>query len=561
MNKIERYLTDLPNEVICLIGDRLSSQASISSLMQTNRLLYSLLQKTLYDQTLDHDANRILVWACERGRADLAREMLKRGGAAQKAIHAPPSRFERDFGLGQALRAASKAGHLELLKILLEAEPELGPKMINSRLGLEMSALSLAAAHGHAEILGFLMTEWRKEKEGEQVTAPHLWNLALRSGNEQTVHLLQTENHTYMDHSSLSEAATGGNVNLVKLCLRDGPENMLSSTTRLGGPTALGAAAEHGHLDAIRAILEVADIDPNVTDFQLYTPLICAARKGHTDIVKTLLQHSDIHPDQSDQRGQSPFCHAAEKGHVLVMQELAATGQIDPNLRDKQRDLRLPIHYAAGNGHEEAVRFILSLPRTNPDIRDANGHTPLALAAEAGASGVVEILLGTRCVDPNARNYKSMTPLSWVVMKGNFPDKEENYGRNHRGSAQAAQQEDDILSMLAGREIPERPEMRRTRRERTEKHTLTDDGWEVMKQLLALQDIDSDPRDSDGRTPLSYAAEKNEVESVRLLLATGKVDRQSKDKDGWSPTTWLQKKFKPHPLQNDPEVYYGWDDL
>lgn len=45
-----------------------------------------------------------------------------------------------------------------------------------------------------------------------------------------------------------------------------------------------------------------------------------------------------------------------------------------------------------------------------------------------------------------------------------------------------------------------------------------------------LQNFESfDLRDSDGRTPLSWAAEKGHVAVVKLLLATGQVDPNLED--------------------------------
>lgn len=45
----------------------------------------------------------------------------------------------------------------------------------------------------------------------------------------------------------------------------------------------------------------------------------------------------------------------------------------------------------------------------NADSRDKNGQTPLSLAAEGGFAEVVEILLATDGVDPNARDHKGRT--------------------------------------------------------------------------------------------------------------------------------------------------------
>src|SRR5665811_2042505 len=48
----------------------------------------------------------------------------------------------------------------------------------------------------------------------------------------------------------------------------------------------------------------------------------------------------------------------------------------------------------------------------------------------------------------------------------------------------------------------------------------------------------ADLKDSDGRTPLSWAAEGGHDAVVKLLLEAGTVDLDSKDVLGWTPLTW-----------------------
>jgi ankyrin repeat protein len=57
-----------------------------------------------------------------------------------------------------------------------------------------------------------------------------------------------------------------------------------------------------------------------------------------------------------------------------------------------------------------------------------------------------------------------------------------------------------------------------------------------------LEKVDIDSGDTDGRTPLSWAAEKGNEAVVKLLLETGQVDVDSKDTDGRTPLLWAAEK-------------------
>ena len=59
-----------------------------------------------------------------------------------------------------------------------------------------------------------------------------------------------------------------------------------------------------------------------------------------------------------------------------------------------------------------------------------------------------------------------------------------------------------------------------------------------MKLLLETGKVDVDSKDSDSRTPLSWAAEFGQEAVVKLLLETGKVDVDSKDSDSRTPLSW-----------------------
>ena len=60
--------------------------------------------------------------------------------------------------------------------------------------------------------------------------------------------------------------------------------------------------------------------------------------------------------------------------------------------------------------------------------------------------------------------------------------------------------------------------------------------------LVARDDVGSDSKDDNGRTPLSWAAGHGQETAVKLLLDSGKVDADSKDKYGRTPLSHAAEK-------------------
>ncbi len=60
----------------------------------------------------------------------------------------------------------------------------------------------------------------------------------------------------------------------------------------------------------------------------------------------------------------------------------------------------------------------------------------------------------------------------------------------------------------------------------------------VVKVLLDTGKVDVDSKANDGRTPLSRAAGSGQETVVKMLLETGKVDVDSKANDGRTPLFW-----------------------
>eukprot|EP01083_Nonionella_stella_P294158 1000232_1 len=167
--------------------------------------------------------------------------------------------------------------------------------------------------------------------------------------------------------------------------------------------TALHIAVENRSIRSLYALLAHPNIDVNVSS-QGVTPLTLAAARGHIDIVRILLAVPEINVN----------CEAlhqtASRGHVEIARLLLERPEIQVNnLETNNRATALMI--AAYWGNMEMMRLLVSVP--DVDINAACEHkrlTALMLAAKMGHTHAVNLLLG-HGADINATDRSGKTQL------------------------------------------------------------------------------------------------------------------------------------------------------
>ncbi|KAM4078107.1 hypothetical protein ACB094_09G011900 [Castanea mollissima] len=158
------------------------------------------------------------------------------------------------------------------------------------------------------------------------------------------------------------------------------------------GETALFTAAEKGHLDVVKELLQYTTKEAiSFKNRSGFDPLHIAARQGHEAIVQVLLDHD---PGLSKTVGQSnatPLITAATRGHTAVVKELLSK---DPSLLEISRSNgKNALHLAARQGHEDIVKALLDKDPQLARRTDKKGQTALHMAVKGVSCEVVRLLL------------------------------------------------------------------------------------------------------------------------------------------------------------------------
>ncbi|KAI9774704.1 MAG: hypothetical protein M1839_001665 [Geoglossum umbratile] len=184
----------------------------------------------------------------------------------------------------------------------------------------------------------------------------------------------------------LSYAVWIGNVAVVELLIKAGAR--ADSKDEIGG-TPLSYAVCNGYREVIELLLK-GETQADLEDISKEL-LFSAAEKGHEDVVRLLLDTGKTDLDARDNGGRTPLSLATKYRHGAIVKLLLATGKVDVDARDNGG--RTPLSLATEYGHGAIVKLLLATGKVDVDARDKCGWTPLSWAIEKGRKNVVELLL------------------------------------------------------------------------------------------------------------------------------------------------------------------------
>ena len=319
--------------------------------------------------------------AVENEKVATVRRLLKEDAA-------DPSVPGKSDPIRTPLYFAAKAGHVDLVRLLLEHNADIN----QARIDCGATPVYLAAQEGHADVVQVLLEHNADPNRAE------------------------TSNGT----TPVFVAAQNGHAGVVKVLLGHtaNPADPTQAVTH-AGENPVYIAAGKGHVECVEALM-THNADPNLAETgHGVTPVIMAALKGHADVVKVLLENNaDPNQATNDSYGRSTPVHAAAgQRHVDVLKVLLGNNA-DPNptLNDAAGGAT-PVLMAAEDGHVDVLRVLLENDADPNQAMAVFGQTPLHAAASAGKLPAAQLLVvhGASMVAVTA---SKRTPLDVATRNG-----------------------------------------------------------------------------------------------------------------------------------------------
>lgn len=409
-----------------------------------------LLHENADYNALNNSGKSVLDIALQKGDQEII-ALLKRKGAQSS----------KDILRKDRLLKYAQEGNLELLK------KDISGSAYDIKDTEGNGLLALAAMHGHADVVSFLVHEC-KIKINAQNNAKQIrtaldfaYSYAKRASREsledaQKVITILEDNDAYtfeqlkQRFSLIKHASKGDFENFRQTAIQ-----IINARGRIGkflktkdpqGNTLLHLAAKSGELALVKYIVEDLQADTTLRDGQGKNALTVARENNRFDVAEFLASRgqSPRSPEAAiakgiEHVGNGPLALAVLKGDLLAVSELLRRGT-DPNEMNEKRktplDLakmvnneaivaelqrskaltsdemqkRLEAFTYAQTGQVDLLKKILD-QGISADLQDKNGNSLVALAASKGQEETVKFLVEQRKAFVATSNKDKQTPL------------------------------------------------------------------------------------------------------------------------------------------------------
>ncbi|KAK7247214.1 hypothetical protein RIF29_42091 [Crotalaria pallida] len=265
--------------------------------------------------------------------------------------------------------------------------------------------LHLAARHGNVVAIRQIINMINEQIEGTLSSADF-------DAEVEEIRSAIVNDVNELGETALFIAADKGHLDVVKELMQYASPEGISSKNYMGFDP-LHIASNHGHLAIVQLLLEHdPELINTISPSNKATPLISAATKGHTDVVDQLLSHDLRQLELSRSNGKNALHLAARQGHADVVKLLL---EKDPQLaRRTDKKGQTALHMAVKGVSCEVVKLILCADAAIVMLPDKFGNTALHVATGKKRVEIVNELLLLPDTNVNAltRNHKTALDIA-----------------------------------------------------------------------------------------------------------------------------------------------------
>jgi len=247
---------------------------------------------TASNEKYELEGNTPLIGASYKGLISIVKKLVNNGAKVD-------AKSKSGF---HAAQAAAREGHLDILKFLIQEEPQ----VVDLKGSYGTTPLIEVAFHGHLNIVKFLLSHQEVDIDSQDnYGGSSLMAASLYNHTEVVEFLVQEGANIELKNKRGSHAAyfaaQKGNVKVLKFLVQNAPDvvDMKGSN----GRTPLGIAAEKGHLNVVKYLLAQPNVDIDSQDNFGFTPLYLATMNNHEKIVQILLQKGADKSIKNDRGG------------------------------------------------------------------------------------------------------------------------------------------------------------------------------------------------------------------------------------------------------------------
>lgn len=295
----------------------------------------------------------------------------------------------------------------------------------------------------------------------------------------------------------------------------------------------------------------------------------CSDEVSHL-LLRQLMEQNPAIPLNKIQDKQQSNCsllHLLAQRNKVKCMELMTRDNKFPNLDIADSISSTPLLYAVAHDSEDAVAFLLSRGKVNPNVKDIYNKFPLLLALRNKNYKVAEMLLNTRGIDIHLRGSKGNTVLHTMVEEGDLKSVQFLVEKGASSQRRNNNEENCIYLSLAHLDLAHYLATEFSKRGlakmllnlntmgRNVMHKVADDGFfdSILVAFGALpigeltqSQISSllNSADKNGDTPLILAVKNGRRDVIHFLCSCIETNVNDGDRNGYTPLHHAATKEK-----------------